>query len=111
VSVLNFDLRVAEDEGEWTAVVVAGEVDIASCTPLRQAFIDLASNGRAVKSVVVDMAAVTFIDSTGLGILVGATQRFRSLGRDLVLRTPSERVREVLSLSGLDNFLSVEPTR
>ena len=82
-----------------TTLVVGGDVDLASAPALREALADPAV-------VVVDMAAVTFIDAAGLGVLIEAHRRHRA---GLTLRVPSAIVRRLLALTGhLDTFAIIE---
>ena len=55
--------------------------------------------------VVVDLAETSFIDSSGLGALIGVLKRARSEGGDLRIAAPSEQVRMVLGLTNLDRVL------
>lgn len=94
---------VVEDRGRFTLVRVSGEVDMATAPTLRQEFVRLVGEGRV--DLVVDLAAVDFIDSTGLGILIGGLKRARSQGGDLRVCTPTGQVAEVFSLTGLAGVL------
>ena len=64
-------IRVRRDRG-YAIVAVAGEVDIATVTRLRERLLGLAASGR---TLVVDLDQVSFIDSAGLAALVGAARR------------------------------------
>ena len=75
-----------------TSVAVEGDVDLASAPALRAALDD-----RAVE--VVDLAAVTFIDAVGLGVLL---QAHRARAGGMTLRAPSPCVRRLLQLAGHD---------
>lgn len=99
-----FDLRVTERDG-WAVVAVLGELDVASAPRLRQEMVSLASNGRAL--VVLDLHGVDFLDSTGLGVIVGALKRLRGLGGDLRLVGGAPTVRKVFELTGLDAVLGL----
>lgn len=57
--------------------------------------------------LVIDMAAVTFVDSSFLGFLVRLTRRLRARGRELVLACPTGEVRRVFALVGLPNVIPV----
>jgi anti-sigma B factor antagonist len=52
--------------------------------------------------VIIDFSRINFIDSTGIGELVGYLGRFRSFNRDLVLVNPSDRIRKLLRVAKLD---------
>ena len=55
--------------------------------------------------IVVDLAGTSFIDSSGLGALIGGLKQARSRGGDLRIAAPSEQVRMVLGLTNLDRVL------
>jgi len=92
--------------GEATLVTVGGDLEFGTAAPLRTTLSDLAQRGH--DRVVVDLAGLRFIDSTGLSLLVQAKQRFEAEGRRLELRRPTERVTRVFETSGLAELLSSE---
>lgn len=89
-------------EGGMPLIRVAGEVDLSTAAVLREA-IENAAASRPEK-VVIDMSAVTFIDSTGLNVLLTASAR-----ENLVVRAPSRPVRLLGEVVGLAGVLSLEP--
>ena len=58
-------------------------------------------------NVVVDLSAINYIDSTGIGELVGYLGRFRSTGRKLILVNPSDRIRKLLAVAQLDKLFPI----
>jgi anti-sigma B factor antagonist len=58
------------------------------------------------KQLTIDLAGVTFIDSTGLRALVGCRRRMRAAEGDVVLRAPSRQMKKLLEITGLDDFLT-----
>ncbi|WP_298462274.1 STAS domain-containing protein [uncultured Cellulomonas sp.] len=80
-------------------VHVAGQLDVAGAAPLRRELVRLADAD--VSDVLVDLTAVTFIDSTGVGVLVGGLKRFRGTGGRLELVVDDARVLRVLRIAGL----------
>ncbi|HLW78512.1 MAG TPA: STAS domain-containing protein [Terriglobia bacterium] len=54
--------------------------------------------------VIIDFSRINYIDSTGIGELVGYLGRFRSFQRELVLVNPSERIRKLLRVARLDSL-------
>lgn len=94
------ELTVTRDERDTaTVLVVSGEVDVHTAQRLRDEV--KASEARDVP-LVVDLSGVPFMDSTGLGVLVGALARSRETGHRLVLCAVPSRTRRLLSLTGLD---------
>jgi anti-sigma B factor antagonist len=94
--------------GDGSAVVsVAGELDVATSGCLRDLLSDLRARGIG-DHLVVDLTACSFVDSTGLGVLVTA-QRVAKARLNLVLTRP-ELIR-LLQLTALDLVFAIHPTR
>jgi anti-sigma B factor antagonist len=94
-----------ESRGDWTLVAIGGEVDVASAPRLRECLVDLIAGGAT--QVVLDLDEVDFLDSTGLGVIVGALKRVRGQGGDLRVVCSTTRIRKVFELTGLDRALVV----
>jgi anti-sigma B factor antagonist len=92
-------------QGDHTVLEVAGEVDVYTGPTLRDRISDLLDSGS--HDLVVDLGRVDFIDSTGLGVLVGALNRTRELGGTLQLVCSQERVLKLLRITGLDQVFLV----
>jgi anti-sigma B factor antagonist len=85
---------------------VSGEIDIQT-SPILEEQLRLTMDGGDT-SLVVDMGDVSFLDSTGLSVLVGALQRCRAAGGDLRLVAPQPNVRRVLDITGLAETFHVD---
>ena len=94
---------VIHDDGARAVVVVRGEVDVATCPAL-----DRLVAGLTTPEIVLDLAEVTFMASSGLASLLRADRRARELGGRLLLRAPSRAVVDVLQMTHLDDRFSVE---
>jgi anti-sigma B factor antagonist len=100
------DFGVQCDVIEEIAVArVSGELDVATAPELRDTLIRIIDNGYV--RIVLDMAGVAFIDSTGLGVLTGMLHRLRPHDGALVVAGPSPAVRNALHLTHLDQVLAV----
>lgn len=86
-----------------TVVVCRGRLNMSAAPEFRQYLDAVFDDGSA--RVVVDLTETSFIDSSGLGALVGGLKRARSTGGDLRIAAPSEQVRMVLGLTNLDRVL------
>ncbi|MGH9186811.1 MAG: STAS domain-containing protein [Acidimicrobiales bacterium] len=104
---MDFGLEVAERDGSFV-IVARGDIDVASAPRLREAVID--ALGRGHRHMVIDLDAVDFLDSTGLGVLVGALKRVRTLGGDLHLVCNQTRILKVFDITGLDRVFLVHPS-
>jgi len=80
-------------------VEVAGELEMHSAPHLRQELLQACEGSEP--RVLVDLSGLSFIDSTGIGVLVGALKRARENGGSLVLVCASERIRRVFEITGL----------
>lgn len=104
---MTLGLRMTEIDGT-PVVALDGDLDLATAPKLRDALVSLATSGERL--AVVDLSEVAFIDSTGLGVLVGGLKRFRSLEGDLRVVIASSRVARVFEMTGLDKAFSVHAT-
>src|ERR1700732_5209199 len=99
-------IRVRRDRG-YAVVAVAGEVDIATVTRLRERLFELAASGR---TLVVDLDQVSFIDSSGLAALVGAARRAAVHGASLHVVCARPQTRQLFRLTGLDGQIPLART-
>jgi anti-sigma B factor antagonist len=83
------------------------EVDMATVGPFREE-LRAAIRERRGESVWVDLSGVTFMDSVGLGVLVGSRKYALGWGGDLFLVAPSRPVMMLLRVSGLDRMLPID---
>jgi anti-sigma B factor antagonist len=91
------------DTTAWTVVTVTGALDRHTAAHWRQRLRELTSAGQS--RLVVDIDAVTFLDATGLGVLVGAQRRSAAADGDLRVVATRETVVRVLRVTGLDRTL------
>ncbi|HET7398714.1 MAG TPA: STAS domain-containing protein [Intrasporangium sp.] len=96
------------DHGERTVVHLEGEIDVYTAPRVRDKLDEQIREGRT--DLVVDLTDVTFIDSTGLGVLVGRLKHIRLLGGSLRLVGSDDRVLKVFSITGLDKVFEIYPT-
>jgi anti-sigma B factor antagonist len=87
-------------------LIVSGEIDLSTAPRLAGAIAELIDRGH--NHLVLDLALVEFLDSTGIGILIGARHRLEDVGGTMSIQTAGPRVRRVLELVGLDWLLPEE---
>ncbi len=94
------DLEVDSSEQSGRSVLtLRGEIDVYTAPRLRQALIDLVENG--ARDILVDMRRVDFLDSTGLGVLVGGLKRVKSNEGSLEIVATSDRILKIFDITGL----------
>ena len=97
---------------EFTAVVVDGELEEISAVQLAAACLhagDVDGDGHVAGDVVLDLAGVSFVDGTGVRMLVTIHHAFERAGHRLTIVSPSGRVQAEINRMGLDGVLRVEP--
>jgi len=92
-------------DGPWCVLTVAGELDVVGAPELRQHVMRSIADGH--RHLVLDLTGVDYVDSFGLGVLIGALKRVRLLGGDLRLAVTEPRVRRVLELCDLDRVFTL----
>jgi anti-sigma B factor antagonist len=95
----DLQLQVAAQSGDRAVLRVSGEIDVYSAPALREQVIDLAAGGAA--HVLIDLGEVEFLDSTGLGVLVGSLKRLRAKGGSLGLVISRENILRIFRITGL----------
>jgi anti-sigma B factor antagonist len=91
--------------GDHTVLEVGGEVDVYTAPQLRERLIELSQAG--AQHVVVDLSRVEFLDSTGLGVLVGGLKRQRAVDGSLGLVCSHERLLKIFRITALDRVFSL----
>jgi anti-sigma B factor antagonist len=101
-------LKVAtRDRDGWRVITATGQLDVATAPEFRQTLVQAQYGGET--HVVVDLNGVEFIDSMGLGVLVGGLKRARTHQCQFVVACEHPRILRVLELTGLGHVLRVVP--
>jgi len=95
---------VARQNGAHT-VTLKGELDLNSSPGLRDLLHELLDDGKG--HLVIELSELSFVDSTGLGVLVGALKKARQGGGDIELSTPTPAIRKALEITGLTQVFRV----
>jgi anti-sigma B factor antagonist len=90
--------------GEPREIHIRGEVDLASATELETRVLEAFEGGPS--AIVLDLEALTFIDSSGLRALVSLSKEASDRGAALVLRNVPRHAQRVLDLTGLSDFFA-----
>jgi anti-sigma B factor antagonist len=107
IALADFAAEAGNEPGVWH-LRVSGEIDVASSPALRAKIGELIDQG--AEQIVLELQDMTFIDSSGLGVLVGALKRLRELDRrDLVLSGLQGPPRRVFEITGLTQLFSITP--
>jgi anti-sigma B factor antagonist len=92
-------------DGDHVRVAVRGELDLLAAPRLRAALLDATQDGAA--TIRLDLSAATFIDSTGISVILQAWQRANAAGGRLVLDAASPVVTRVFEVAGLAELFAL----
>ena len=101
-------LSITTSKTSEDSVLIAaeGEVDVSCASQLREAIDDVMSSGAT--TIEIDLAQVPYIDSTGIGVLVGAAHHALDEQAKLVVSNPQRNVKRVLDLLGITAELGID---
>lgn len=103
------NLRVeTRDVGRWAVVSVAGELDVYTCPILRTELEALSRFNRA--HIVLDLAALEFTDSSGLGVMVGALKQALAANGTVRVAGAQEYLLKMLRITGLARMFPITET-
>ena len=89
-------------------IEVGGEIDVYTAPKLREAILAAIDAGHL--RLIIDVQKVDFLDSTGLGVLVGALKRVRADGGSLDIVCTQERILKIFQITGLDKVFGLHST-
>lgn len=100
------DISVSSTPADSIPIVtVSGEVDVYSAPALKDKVVELVGSGH--QTLIVDLGGVTFLDSTGLGVLVEARTATAEAGGLLPVVCTQQRILKLFTITGLDGVFSI----
>jgi anti-sigma B factor antagonist len=102
---MDFEVSTADLGGGVATVAVGGEVDLHTAPALKLALGEVIDQG--ARYVLVDLSRATFIDSTTLGVLMGAVKRLRPAGGELAIACSDPNVRKIFAITLLDRIFEL----
>ena len=104
-----FALNEDSLDADRHVVAVRGEIDLFTAPELKQKLTDAIESGK--NRIVVDLSDTTFLDSTALGVLIGAVKRLRSREGALVIVNVDQNIAKTFEITGLDQIFTILSTR
>ena len=99
-------MSIIKTEKNTLITEISGELDHHSAAKIR-AEIDAAISEEA-KNIILDLTNLTFMDSSGIGMIMGRYKKIQSFGGKLVIVSPKPQVKRILEISGLFNIITIE---
>ena len=105
---IGFEIEDRGIDDDTHVVAVSGEIDLFTAPEFKQRLSAPIDAGRS--QLVVDLSGTTFIDSSSLGVLIGAHRRLKLRGGSLVVVCANEAITKTFKITGLDGVFTVAPT-
>lgn len=105
----DFTLRSEALGDDVHVLAVAGEIDLFTAPDLKRAASEAIDSG--ARRIVIDLTDTRFLDSTGLGVLIGIAKRVRPAGGDVAIVNTEATTASTFAITGLDGVLTVVATR
>ncbi len=100
------ELIMTEENLEHAAkVVISGEIDIYTAQQFKEKLYNIVDSSS--KDIVMDCSGLDYIDSTGLGIFVGALKKARLTDRNISLENIRDNIRKLFNITGLDKLFII----
>ena len=104
-----FELSSQRPSADTIVVDIAGEIDIFTAPDVRRAGLEGITDGAT--RVILDLSRTTFLDSTGLGVIIGLSKRVRPSGGDVVIVNVDEGIARTFEITGLNEIFTICATR
>ena len=100
----------AEKNGERLLVYLNGEIDHCCAEQFRRE-IETLLRDRSIRQLTLDFSRVSFMDSSGIGMVLGRYKRVSQYGGSVTIRNAGRLVKQILDMSGVFTLMSYEDTR
>ncbi|HEX6328073.1 MAG TPA: STAS domain-containing protein [Jiangellaceae bacterium] len=102
---------MAYPEGETVCIATAGEIDLATAPRWKAVLLAAIEQPIPPRDVRIDLAGVTFMDASGIGVLVSGREAARCRGAGFTVQNPQGVVLRVFEILGLNDRLTLSPAR
>ncbi len=102
---MDIKVNVRETDGDCSIVELAGEIDVYTSPKVKDALGELIDRG--VYNLVIDLEKVRYIDSTGLGVLIGGLKRVREHGGTVNLVCTNPQIKKIFDITGLVKIFGI----
>ena len=98
---------LCDTAGSILSIHIRGEIDHHTAAGIRQG-IDATLFEKRPKKLILDLSAVSFMDSSGLGLIMGRYSVMKELGGEMTVWNPSPETRSILTLAGMERLVRIE---
>jgi anti-sigma B factor antagonist len=94
-----------EEQDQWT-IKLSGEMDINSSDEVKQELQDIIDQN--IADIEIDCAELSYIDSTGIGVLIGILKKIKKSDKKIVLKNTKDNIKRLFNITGLDKIFIIE---
>lgn len=98
------------EQSDRLEIRLSGEIDHHGAVGVRSE-IDGIIAERRPKHLALELSGIDFMDSSGIGLIMGRYARLKAIGGELTVKAPSERVRRILNMAGIERIVRIEDSR
>lgn len=102
---ININSKLDSENSFWD-INIEGELDVSTADKLKEYLHKLADE--QVLDMKIDLSNLDYIDSTGLGVMIGVLKKLRSEEKEIYIINPKSNVKKIFTITGLDKIFKVE---
>ncbi|QZY55045.1 STAS domain-containing protein [Crassaminicella profunda] len=102
---IRIDKRYHQEENLWV-LGITGEIDIYTASELKETLMAMLDEHK--ENIKIDCAELGYIDSTGLGVLIGALKRLKKYDKNIIIVNPKANVSKLFRITGLNKIFIIE---
>ncbi|MGN1033752.1 MAG: STAS domain-containing protein [Intestinibacter sp.] len=104
---MSIDINLKNDsEADFWDVAVDGELDVSTAEQFKEYLHKLID--KDIRNIRFDLENLDYIDSTGLGIMIGILKRIKVENKEIYIKSPKDNVKKIFSITGLDKIFKME---
>lgn len=95
-----------DTDAEFWEISVTGELDVSTADQFKEYLHKLIDEG--IRNIRFDLQGLDYIDSTGLGVIIGILKRIKVENKEIYINSPKDNVKKIFSITGLDKIFKME---
>ena len=104
---MSIDVNLKNDiDTDFWDVYVIGELDVSTADQFKEYLYKLID--KEIRSIRFDLSNLDYIDSTGLGVMIGVLKRIKIENKEIYIKSPKDNVKKIFSITGLDKIFKME---
>lgn len=103
---MSINIESKLDDNKFWNVSIDGELDVSTCDKVKETLHSLLD--QEVLDIKIDLKNLDYIDSTGLGVLIGVLKKLKVNNKEIFILNPKSNVNKIFTITGLDKIFKME---